>query len=943
MKKVMSKPGAGGHVQAAFEALFLHLTLMGDYKLCAVSDDILLEKAIFVGSRLPKDCLPLDVDLVTREASADASSKLIPDKSTRTEFKLDVPLTQKQHTMLINKMIKSHEGNIAGLLSDEAKVRQRPSLTDWVSARIVVQMWDESVEECARKDLSAADFVQLEKIVLETLDLDAELLSARKRWPKWFHMGLLPNLVSDEKPDVDANVRFLSEAQRQAEVSALHAFELELSEDWLSITTASNGITALREYMTWRSNQHRRDQMQLAEGLVTTFVDKYFPLLEGPAWNSITGAVSIFRQHLLGTTQIGEAGLQCKTILLMDFNCPGARDVLRMGQMHQAAATMCKMLGPQNCILFAVMPNCSKEDSETSAFEDEVMIANSLKRAGFGKQIRVRMLLDMPVSLAQRVHAIDWFVDIRLCVLEVEETKEGNFWEMSSELSRTRIVREIPCVPESGELVDATSLSADEDLNTGVRYMDVTDKCAQRGLAAYKAQLKSLLTPSARLTSKADWLGNQTIMVVDFQAHIGDRAMAVYELRKELNLPGLCYVNLAVGQGQHQRHALYSATRIRNRVTDDWMQSKLVLTKEKLLPSGQTVQEEVRPTEEPPEPTEAELAQIPGALVAYRGLGKLSFRVCVTQGNKITIRPDKLAQFATCSPDTAGKIKAITERHEAQYMRALSDMDAGAGKSEAPVLLNDGRNLNPEPPTEGESIPLMEFESLEALRAVTTISGECRAVGKNLFLYRDEAKKMAYILCKTENTILARGTPLGAIGGGSIIDADEDRNKAVPWDLPLGDQTWVQLESKKADRNAEDEEVPKFASGTLYAIARQIESKSTKGLKITSFGDLLPVTESGLQKYTFSTPKGAENHRKLDYVMSTPKPGAKVSHGNFFAPFVDRSTGLGNGPVQLTWRLTHDAVGNCLKVQRVAVTVAKRIELVKGKPVRILWPTDAAA
>ena len=74
MKQVMSKPGAGGHVQAAFEALFLHLTLMGDYKLCAVSDDILLEKAIFVGSRLPKDYLPLDCDLVTREASADSSS-----------------------------------------------------------------------------------------------------------------------------------------------------------------------------------------------------------------------------------------------------------------------------------------------------------------------------------------------------------------------------------------------------------------------------------------------------------------------------------------------------------------------------------------------------------------------------------------------------------------------------------------------------------------------------------------------------------------------------------------------------------------------------------------------------------------------------------------------------------------------------------------------------
>lgn len=146
--------------------------------------------------------------------------------------------------------------------------------------------------------------------------------------------------------------------------------------------------------------------------------------------------------------------------------------------------------------------------------------------------------------------------------------------------------------------------------------------------------------------------------------------------------------------------------------------------------------------------------------------------------------------------------------------------------------------------------------------------------------------------------------------------------------------------TRKVERNAEDDDVPKFVSGTLYAIARQIESKSTKGLKLTSFGDMIPVTEAGLQKYNFSTPPTAENHRKLDFVLSPHKAMAKITHGNFFAPFVTRSSGLGKGPLQITWRLTHDPVGNCLKVQRVAVSVAQRIELKKGKPVRILWPAD---
>ena len=693
----------------------------------------------------------------------------------------------------------------------------------------------------------------------------------------------------------------------------------------------------MREYLGWRANQHRRQQARKAEEVVMEWMTTNFPLLEVPSWDMLAGSVGLLRNNLAGKPTLN-TDTECKVVFLMDFNCLGARDVLRMGQMLQAAGTMGKMFGPSNCAVMAWMPNCGKEDSDATAFDDEITIANSLSKAGFRKQLRIRMLLDMPVCIAQKVSAIDWFVDGRLCFLE----GQSNEWESSSELSRTRTVREVPKVPEASELREAVSLNADEELSTTVRYMDVPEKCAQRGLAASKAQLKALLTPSARL-GKPDWLQKDQVLIFDFHAHVGDRTMASYELRKELNLPNLRHIICGVGQGNHLRSARYTATRLRNRVAEDWLSNALVLTTKKTLPSGVIVDQEVRPVDEPPPPTEAELSNIPGALRAHRGMGKLELRVCMVSGNKITIRPDKLAQFASVSPESASKLEELVSTHNDKYMRALSSMDV-PGEVTAMAVLDDGRNMDVDPVnSDSDQSKFLEYESLESLRAVATITGECRSACKSVHILRDESKTMCYVISKSEDVILTPGMAIGAVGGGTFLDRDEDRVKAIPWELPLGDQTWAQLERRKVkgERDVEDDDAPKFVSGTLCAVARQIERKSTKGLKLTSFGDLIPVTEAGLQKYKFSSPEGADNHRKLDFVLSTPKVGSKVSHGNFFAPFVSRANGLGKGGFQITFRLIHDPVGNCLKVHRVAVTVAQRIVLTKGKPLRVLWPDES--
>jgi hypothetical protein len=158
--------------------------------------------------------------------------------------------------------------------------------------------------------------------------------------------------------------------------------------------------------------------------------------------------------------------------------------------------------------------------------------------------------------------------------------------------------------------------------------------------------------------------------------------------------------------------------------------------------------------------------------------------------------------------------------------------------------------------------------------------------------------------------------------------------------LPKGDKTWVQLQKVKSDSG---EASAPFVCGTLYSIIREIESKSTKVIKLTSYGEAKPVTENGLQRYEFTTPKGAENHREMDFVLSPSKPGAKVQSNNFFSPIITRAVGLGDGVLQPTWRLSHDAVNHLLRLQRVCVTNKVSITLEQGKPIKVCWPLPPTA
>ena len=904
-----------------------HIVVVGDYKTSAITDDILQLKFIYVGSKLPKELLPSEAQLTAMHAAGDVVKSWMQDEANVAEIRYDAPLSTDQFAMLWRKMIRTYEVAIEGMTSPEAKQKERPSQDDWTRARQIIQLWDESMMPVVSQCLSTDDFEAIKRLVLEGNTLDAQLGAIVERHPKYFHMGLIPSIAADDAESVDVRHKRIAEAHAIVEGATFSVFADELQMDWDTIQQASKSTACLGELLSWIEISHRQSQAKIGEELVRSFCNKLFPLLSASEWSKCSTQVSLLKQAFSCSAPL-------RAIVVMDFNVPSARDVLKMPRMIHAAAEIVKVLGSDHCIVMAIMPNASKKDSETTAFDDEVTISKCLTKAGFAHQDRVRQLVDMPDSISNKVSQLDWFVDSRLCCMG---EPVSNFWVKGSELCRTKAIMERACVSDPDDLIDCTSLQADEDLNTSDRHQDIAGKLAQRGVEVAKAQIRALLSKSKR--GGTEWLTPETMVsVLDLTPFVGDRALATLSLREELKSETqLSHCTFQVGKGVSANHAEFCAKCVAQHVATLWFDSKIELTDF----AGRPVK--VDPCV--PEPTPAELKMHPTAELAYKGIRNLDFKVCTLVGGKVLLRPDKLAPFASASKEIQDRVNGLKEKHDAKYASRLAtcivDNDRpGIGPED--VLADprddpDGALVPFETPQNGQN-DLSVLDSIAVLNA-NFVAVECNSMVKGIKMFRDPAKHAIFLYSKTEDHVIKAGDCLGGIGGGSILDADPNKVGAVPWLLTSGDKTWVQRATSKGD-DKEEGKKPKFESGSMYSILRELERKSTQPISLTSYGEALSVKESGRQEYHFKNVPGTEAFRKVEYVLSPVKPNAKLSSGNFFGPFVARDSGLGAGALQLTWRLSFEPVSHTLKPQKVYVTASQRIELPKGKPVKVCWKPE---
>jgi len=88
----------GGATEEAFVMLQRHICVIGDYKHSVLTDELLMQKSIYVNSKLPKEWLPDEADLATRDAVSETTLKLIPQGAARAEFSVNPPSHEHNST-----------------------------------------------------------------------------------------------------------------------------------------------------------------------------------------------------------------------------------------------------------------------------------------------------------------------------------------------------------------------------------------------------------------------------------------------------------------------------------------------------------------------------------------------------------------------------------------------------------------------------------------------------------------------------------------------------------------------------------------------------------------------------------------------------------------------------------------------------------------------------
>ena len=180
------------------------------------------------------------------------------------------------------------------------------------------------------------------------------------------------------------------------------------------------------------------------------------------------------------------------------------------------------------------------------------------------------------------------------------------------------------------------------------------------------------------------------------------------------------------------------------------------------------------------------------------------------------------------------------------------------------------QEVDPAPEADPEpAADLKEWESLESLQAEVNIIQQTRAAECTLLM---DDKHNVYGLDPSGSRTLAKYTFVGGFGGGSLVNASPDVTSAIPFTLPEGDKSIVQLTKLPGEDNG-----ARPTTGTLFSVLRSLEMKGYHDIEITKYGKAKPETENGQRCYKFPDMKADEN---FDYVLNSISGTIKVE--NFF-------------------------------------------------------------
>ena len=289
----------GKATPASYEALQLHLVWAGDYALSALSDEALSLDFIWPSSLPPEQSLPDEATLVARDAAANAKQDRIPKGVTVRPMLYEELLTPKQHQLIIIKVTSCFEDSALHLTDRNQWLALKPKTDTWQGAREVIQHWDNTIEHCCKADLPENEFLELQKAILFGDAMDAQILNIIKRYPKTFHIGMIPDMRTNfGEAEVDDSVKEQIEAEHAKWSADLRLFQGSLRLDQRLIRQTEVGSRALHDILEWNDAEHVRKQGQIGKSLVQQFMDVQVPKAVASSWTDVPGAIALLVQRI---------------------------------------------------------------------------------------------------------------------------------------------------------------------------------------------------------------------------------------------------------------------------------------------------------------------------------------------------------------------------------------------------------------------------------------------------------------------------------------------------------------------------------------------------------------------------------------------------------------------------------------------------------------------
>jgi hypothetical protein len=928
----------------SFTAMEVHLCFAGNFKYSALSDQMLSWKHLWPGSAPPPENLPNEAQEVARQSTAKALKELTPKGLASSPCDFYSNLTNDEHNLLVAKAIILFEDECLHLPDVPSRSKFRPDLAALVTYRLVVQQWVKTIRPCAEADMNVQDFQELSAAVLQGDVLDKQIQKAFvPAFPLRFHLAMLPDIRAGMADGtVPSEETLLDEAEKELWQAKLQRLSLQLKADQTLLSSVKIGSRVLSDSLEWLRYEKSLEQASVCEELVKTFSNHFMPRLTIDSWDALANSVAAVTSQPLPTTQQTQGDPTSLLLVVLDFNTPNSRDALQLKRMVSALGTVVLTSGPSKCMVFALMAARPKEETDDvdDILEEEVMLCKLMKQAGFKASQRIRMNLSPPSEENATSATWDFWQDARvffyaesLRAAAGKEQEAPNLWYVASELCRTtRISNQVPIA--SNQEMHVISL-----VNSEIPDLHVTPafRAGQRGFEAHLTILEHL-TAKSKLY-KGDWLQPGDVLnILDVHPHCGDRAIASLAARNKSWLS--CQLRHLVVSGVTKRGAQaadYTLTRVGTHCAKKWLSREIVLYTYQSNPNGMW---DVRPTHPADmaalSPADVEkLKAIPGVYEAYQGLGKLQLKACVVHGSKVSINPTVLAEFGTAPPSIRDKLQLLEQEHQANYETLLKDM----ATEEPDGVIDDPRvdeTANPNTGTATTDLPT--YDSLAALKAAVEIVNETKSFDDKAVTILEDKLGAFYLLAKEDNHIVKRATRLGSVGSGRLAPAEaEARTNIVPFSLPNGDKTLIEVQLTTGGAEAEAEDTGgKFQRGTLYMMMKNLQKlNGMKDISITSYGVVKPSTGGGVgDRHGFSLgPMTDEQH-----FVSRARADTKVVSGNVFKKLATKSP-LEGGIAAWMWRFRWSEVHSKLTALKPFLTISQDLRLEKNKPVKFVWNT----